>query len=101
MKKKYTPGPWFAAGYKSVWRVWHDEGIACVADVHPGLEPDPTAEANARLIACAPDLLAACEAALKGHGHVHEDSCSIGPDSKVCSCHVALLENAVAKARGG
>jgi hypothetical protein len=56
--------------------------------------------ANARLIAAAPDLLAACEAALRGHGRVHEDECTIGSDDNRCSCHVGMFEAAVAKAKG-
>lgn len=43
-------------------------------------------------------MLDACQAALRGHGCVHEDWCSIGPDCKVCSCHVSMLQRAIAKA---
>lgn len=42
-------------------------------------------------------MLDACQAALKGHGRVHEDWCSIGPDCKDCSCHVSMLQRAIAK----
>ncbi len=58
---KHTPGPWFCENGDNRWTIWDDEGMACICDVHAGIEPDPS-EANARLIAAAPDLLAACEA---------------------------------------
>lgn len=74
------------------------EVAGCVASVYS--PNNSVGIANGRLITAAPDLLVACEAALKGHGKVHEDSCTIGPDNKTCTCHVALLERAVAKATG-
>ena len=65
---RHTPGPWYAEvgdpkvpGMTPGYDVWHHTGIGQIARVRPGLEPDPTAEANARLIAAAPDLLAACK----------------------------------------
>jgi hypothetical protein len=62
MTTKHTPGPWFAEAVDGRWRVWDDAGIACICDVHAGVEPDPSGAEHARLIAAAPDLLAACEA---------------------------------------
>lgn len=77
MAGQHTPGPWEAGHYSSV------VGLPVVA------QPDPTqntiiicgvrgnreeAEANARLIAAAPDLFAAlAEVAVLGHG-----KCTIG-----------------------
>ena len=80
---KHTPGSWFAEwrnGCWSVWHwsVWHIEGMACIADAHRGTEPDPTGEANARLIAAAPDLLEACEAALGWFGAGYDSPCDPG-----------------------
>lgn len=75
------------------------EAAGAVASVYS--PNNPVGRANGLLIAASPDLLAACEAALRGHGRVHEDSCTIGPDNEKCSCHVGMLEAAVAKAKGG
>lgn len=55
MKQKYTPGPWRLAG--------HPGGE--VANCCNGFGNQ---DANARLIAAAPDLLAALKALLKGLG---------------------------------
>lgn len=61
MTTKHTPGPWFCENGDNQWRVWDDEGWACICDVHTGVEPDPSGATHARLIAAAPDLLAACQ----------------------------------------
>ena len=75
MKSQYTPGPWTAwgctiytdAGYR-VAQTW-DQDRCCL--------PTPTMEADARVIASAPDLLAALENLLgdweRVHGPVPED----------------------------
>ena len=59
---KHTPGPWLAQ-FCDVYEV---KGMTRIADVLPRSKPDWTAEdhANARLIAAAPALLAACKQAL-------------------------------------
>ena len=66
--KQHTPGPWFSEPYgrreKERWSVFADSGLAVIASVCRGVEPDPVGEANANLIAAAPDLLAACDALL-------------------------------------
>ena len=58
---KYTPGPWEAGWWCRVPTVFDSRGNGTVAlaTVHDMTTGDP--EANARLIAAAPDLLAACE----------------------------------------
>jgi len=61
---KHTPGPW-KVGTNHSAAVWATAGL--IASVYPG-EPatsaddcdGPVSDANARLIAAAPDLLAAC-----------------------------------------
>ena len=57
---KHTPGPWFAG---SSGRVYAEGGQNLVASVN-GTSALPIPAANARLIAAAPELLAACEDAL-------------------------------------
>lgn len=70
----HTPGPWRIASFEKrpslCLRVWSGEVEVCQIN-HWGnperdltRDPKPTgqAEANARLIAAAPDLLAACQA---------------------------------------
>ena len=69
---KHTPGPWHRTGSNYVARTGNDgTGVVCKTSntvdalrfcAGPGSLEDA---ANAALIAAAPDLLAACEAALK------------------------------------
>jgi hypothetical protein len=47
--------------------VWTESGIGHVAAVSTGLTPDPSAKANARLIAASPDLLEALELTEAAH----------------------------------
>lgn len=79
----HTPGPWAiivdvpgaAVGYRAI--VKNDDG-------HPGdviCNPSPMGEANARLIAAAPELLAALQACL--HRLAHHD------DQSVPECEMA------------
>lgn len=59
MSEKHTPGPWEA----SRWRVCKLEPLKVICDTaHNQRTRTPENEANAKLIAAAPDLLAACEA---------------------------------------
>jgi hypothetical protein len=92
-----TPGSWSLSDFFP-GEVYAADGDV-VAAAHPSRE-DSERMANAHLISAAPDLLAACEAALRGWGRVHEADCSIGPDGNRCSCHVGMLETAVKKAKG-
>lgn len=67
---EHTPGPWVittgADDERIVTSTWNADGLDDdVALVYGGNEADPVIrEANARLIAAAPDLLAALEQAL-------------------------------------
>ena len=66
----HTPGPWTALE-KSVWRIDGDERTE-IATAAMGRDAD--AEANARLMAAAPDLLAACKRAFDMlHDEDYED----------------------------
>lgn len=82
---KHTPGPWRAT--PSVWTLdWVVE--------HTGADttfrPLPVTESNARLIAAAPDLLAACIAAL-GYMDTVNDAATLQPYMQ--------LEKAIEKAK--
>ena len=97
---KHTPGPWTDKG-GSAGAVW--AGNEFIASVYPNAQPgwdgygrfdrqDET-EANARLIAAAPDLFEALEAILNTSG-----ARKSGYDSLEYSKAVALAENALSKA---
>lgn len=58
----HTPGPWTIDG--NHFQIWANDGGNAVASVYSTTAPEPMASearANARLIASAPDLLAALE----------------------------------------
>lgn len=67
---EHTPGPWMYDGYKANdgnRYIFDAQGIACIAVVPGGIynetpeDAEETADANARLIATAPELLAELE----------------------------------------
>jgi hypothetical protein len=91
-----TPGPW-----KIVDKRHQKNGQILIMggyfDVANVLARNECADANARLIAAAPDLLAACEAALEWHDSVTNSISGGGiPRSGV----VAKLRTAIASATG-
>ncbi|MEE3046621.1 MAG: hypothetical protein VX620_15335 [Pseudomonadota bacterium] len=102
---KHTPGPWKSyilrskAGRDLGWIVEHSNGrIAwtslAYADTNKEADKnDPAREANARLIAAAPDLLNACKA-------VFDDVASIDNDSCLSLEVGRALKAAIAKAEG-
>ena len=112
MKTKHTPGPWTvengkrARGYMTA--VMRD-GFA-IADV-PCLRGDPydddEADANAHLIAAAPDLLAALQETLRAlECHLDDDTKSHGLKSRDCLCpcnsnEVVRARAALSRATGG
>lgn len=74
MTTKHTPGPWTASNHGVTWRILAGEAggfsrpiIARTCEA----QTDAEAEANARLIAAAPELLAACETALTALDAAH------------------------------
>lgn len=83
---KHTPGPWTASGPHAdgAWLI--DAGDFAVCDV-------PTGEANARLIAAAPDLLAAADAA-------HDWYYSTAIDTPEGRAVMQALATAITRARG-
>lgn len=88
----HTPGPWD-------YREAYDNGEPCGYVVQKGpafaIADVPQGEDDARLIAAAPDLLAACERALQ---HIEEyDESSRGGDYREAT---RTLRAAIAKAKG-
>lgn len=71
MPERHTPGPWAVNYNRAV--VAEDDGtmVASVLTVDPDAEPcDPTANANARLIAAAPELFEAARCGLQWIEHL-------------------------------
>lgn len=85
---KHTPGPWEWRGESSTQVIaWNDDhserGVVAQVGTDGGTFSKSEAQANARLIAASPDLLAALRAVLD-HGQRldphHEDLCNVcGP----------------------
>lgn len=107
MKTPFTPGPWEWYGPTRY------EGLTFTHEAHVGPgdgndscgpiaavsgDDDEQAVANARLIAAAPDLLAACERLLACLDSLDGYDYSISPDTDAASAAAAA---AVRKARGG
>ena len=98
---KHTPGPW------EVSEEWHGdlyidsyiegEGDTALAKIVNNVCKTDQAEANARLIAAAPDLLEACKEAL----NVLEDWDDLNqPDDGPEWLFVTAMKDAIAKAQG-
>lgn len=68
----HTPGPWRIAPEFSVLSVWSGDTEVASAWRESGWIDEATQRANARLIAAAPDLLAACEAMLAHEVYTYE-----------------------------
>lgn len=98
MEHKHTPGPWVTNAHQEVWSTkpmrfnLTTAGIPMIASVcrHEDAEGGFPAEANARLIAAAPDLLQALRVAYS--------------DIQRCQGHtidmLGRIEAAIAKATG-
>lgn len=102
-ESKHTPGPWTAIRNYAFWEVQPvnggEEGIPfCVGDVCASEPGDPDSgrqEANARLIAAAPDLLEALKELRLEYHHI------LGTDSTKRQHAInARAEAAIAKAEG-
>lgn len=96
----HTPGPWFVpkenAG-SSATSVWARGGDVRVADCNSGAVSLPGKQADARLIAAAPELLDACRMAqmLRRLGGMLPGS------HEVVQSVVEMADAAIAKATGG
>lgn len=91
MTTKHTPGPWTAAGHGQVIAHARLPAWRTLADVYGVHGDEEQADADARLIAAAPDLLAACE-------HVRDTIREFLPT--VMSEDLTAIEAAIAKAKG-
>ena len=92
MEQQYTPGPWYAGYAGDQIQVGTQERF--VAMTLPCESDGATAEdeANARLIAAAPDLLAALDFVTR--------AARAEPSMAIYAAHLALAEAAIDKARG-
>ena len=97
---KHTPGPWFAVG---AWVEVEDDNVAYICTCHPDDiqqghlgRSDAEIMANARLIAAAPELLAAAQTIMENlDGMVGEVTSGYHEDI------IAPLRDAIAYATGG
>lgn len=90
---KTTPGPWIARHNGHFWEVGTSlaEFAHSVAHVPQSAFMPGDAEANARLLASATDLLAALQMAVRQNSH----------DMQLTGEELRLCEAAIAKATGG
>jgi hypothetical protein len=97
---KHTPGPWKVSQPPDALAVLRADGIAVASLDYDGSGSgdcdEATAEANARLIAAAPALLAACEAL-----EVRLFREQGGRENSPWAAPLALLHKVIAKATGG
>jgi hypothetical protein len=100
---KHTPGPWKAS--KDLKRYWIESSTPKVLGGHAVAEvtdddcDSDEAQANARLIAAAPDLLAALKQVLK---HVEDPTVDRVPEwcCTLCATYRGIARDAIAKAEG-
>lgn len=82
MANKHTPGPWKVGtpGPNGCYTVGTQGGLMTAMIAHSICEPDQieTANANARLIAASPDLLAACQAFSRLYGRLWDVTDPVG-----------------------
>src|SRR4051794_13527039 len=99
MMVKHTPGPWYMAGVPAVLS---RDGVG-IADCRTVDTTPQEQEANARLIAAAPDLLAACKALLADLDARGEETCWCLPGDpgvglRGTVCEACQMRAAVARA---
>jgi hypothetical protein len=98
MKTKHTPGKWVVHSTGTLQHKFevHPEmdvmGEYPIADIHGELEQ---AEANAHLIAAAPDLLETLEAVLK-----YEKRCADKGDPRIGNGILSIIRKAIKEAKG-
>lgn len=112
MKTQFTPGPWHSQYRQSTCAIVADteNGAQLVASINHDADPrtaenNPNAMADARLIAAAPELLAALQAACNDIELILPlatgGDCSLSPKGEAeTRNHIALYRAAIAKALG-
>ena len=91
MSAKHTPAPWTVSG-KQVKSIDHGKRYTVATANNPKFTDEANAS-NARLIAAAPDLLAALQ--MVNRIWSHDQTANLAPDSPV-----AIVRAAIAKATG-
>ncbi len=105
MKTKHTPKPWeqHKGEDGKTYATVRDATGQCVADC--GSRTDEKAQANAQLIAAAPDLLEACEGLAELNIWLLTDECECPPEGHHCGVDrlkdsISELDAAINKAKG-
>lgn len=100
-KSKITPPPWFVKHNPKRLAVRNADGDYVAESIRGG---GGEAEANATLIAAAPDLLAACEAVLSELLMAQENAVNVAgegsEEAKAFEPAIRQAQTAIAKAKG-
>jgi len=100
---KHTPGPWYVGdsirssdtvGICAEWEDGAESGETTIAEVLPG--PDGVAQADARLIAAAPELLEGMKELLE----CFREACANPETNMAAARTIAVAEQRIAKAEG-
>ncbi len=93
----FTQGEWKAAMRSSdyTWQIYSSAAPLAIAVVNDYGVPRETVEANARLLAAAPDLLEACQ------GLLHALAAMNASDHPELKSDINAARAAIAKAKGG
>lgn len=83
---KHTPGPWEAAHNGNYWEIVAGREFIGDTCASKHLDSGDNGEANARLIAAAPDLLAALNIAVRQNSH---DMQMTGEELRICAAAIA------------
>jgi len=90
---QHTPGPWhYATKGPGLLGIYAGERFAIASDLIAGIASADNQVANARLIAAAPDLLAALDFLTQ--------AARTEPGMAIYAAHLAQAEDAIRKARG-
>lgn len=98
---KHTPGPWTSRPFGDSFAVMvSDKRVAYCYGAFADWDKE-TAEANAHLIAAAPELLEALKEMCEMHGGIHDEDC---PEDDTCGCYGKAFNDrinaVIAKAEG-
>ena len=94
MMKKHTPGTWYYTASDEDGLVYGANDTLILPHLILGRTPAEQ-HANARLIAAAPDLLAACEAVMEALENMTTDNFSRGADKPCRDMMAAAIKKAI------